>query len=170
MIILWRITIYVKHCREQWKSYSLLYQIYNQQLFQTWFPKRGTPYRRQVVNPRHQTPQGQSVAKPGTPRLVLWFVSNWTIVYWQYLSGDPTMLLRLYVNQYYNVKNSSCCILIRSEDMYSSSSWCKHISNNKSTKTVFEVEQCKQNNVGSQLKLVLVADKNIDIIKYNRIL
>ena len=24
-------------------------------------------YRRQVVNPRHQTPQGQSVAKPGTP-------------------------------------------------------------------------------------------------------
>ena len=22
---------------------------------------------RQVVNPRHQTPQGQSVAKPGTP-------------------------------------------------------------------------------------------------------
>ena len=26
--------------------------------FQTWFPKSGPTYRRQVVNPRHQTPQG----------------------------------------------------------------------------------------------------------------
>ena len=24
-------------------------------------------HQQQVVNPRHQTPQGQSVAKPGTP-------------------------------------------------------------------------------------------------------
>ena len=31
------------------------------------FPKSGLTYRRQVVNPRHQTPQGQSVAKPETP-------------------------------------------------------------------------------------------------------
>ena len=31
------------------------------------FPKNGPTYRGQVVNPRHQTPQGQSVAKPGTP-------------------------------------------------------------------------------------------------------
>ena len=31
------------------------------------FPKGGTTCRRQVVNPRHQTPQGQSVAKPETP-------------------------------------------------------------------------------------------------------
>ena len=34
--------------------------------FQTRFPKRGPTYMRQVVNPWHQTLQGQSVAKPGT--------------------------------------------------------------------------------------------------------
>ena len=31
------------------------------------FPKGGPTCRRQVVNLRHQTPQGQSVAKPETP-------------------------------------------------------------------------------------------------------
>ena len=31
------------------------------------FPKSWPTYRRQVVYPRHQTLQGQSVAKPGTP-------------------------------------------------------------------------------------------------------
>ena len=31
------------------------------------FPKGGPTCRRQVVNPRHQTSQGQSVAKPETP-------------------------------------------------------------------------------------------------------
>ena len=31
------------------------------------FPKGGPTCRRQVVNPRYQTPQGQSVAKPQTP-------------------------------------------------------------------------------------------------------
>ena len=30
-------------------------------------PKEGPTCRRQVVNLRHQTPQGQSVAKPETP-------------------------------------------------------------------------------------------------------
>ena len=29
--------------------------------------RSGPTYKRQVVNPRHKTPQGQSVAKPGTP-------------------------------------------------------------------------------------------------------
>ena len=38
-----------------------------QLLFKIWFPKGGPTCRRQVVNPRHQTPQGQSVAKPETP-------------------------------------------------------------------------------------------------------
>ena len=28
--------------------------------------KSGATYRRQVVNPRHQTPQGKAVAKPAT--------------------------------------------------------------------------------------------------------
>ena len=31
------------------------------------FQKNVPTYIRQVVNPRHQTPQGQSFAKPGTP-------------------------------------------------------------------------------------------------------
>ena len=38
-----------------------------QLLFKIRFPKDGPTCRRQVVNPRHQTPQGQSVAKPETP-------------------------------------------------------------------------------------------------------
>ena len=38
-----------------------------QLLFKIRFPKSGPTYGRQVVNPRHQTPQGQSVAKPETP-------------------------------------------------------------------------------------------------------
>ena len=36
-----------------------------QLLFKNWFPKGGPTCRRQVVNPWHQTSQGQSVAKPG---------------------------------------------------------------------------------------------------------
>ena len=57
------------HCKKKWKSCSPLYkcQTYKQLSFQTWFPKNGPTYRRQVVNPWHQTLQGQSVAKPGTP-------------------------------------------------------------------------------------------------------
>ena len=38
-----------------------------QLLFKIRFPKGGPTCRRQVINPRHQTPQGQSVAKPETP-------------------------------------------------------------------------------------------------------
>ena len=38
-----------------------------QLLFKIRFPKGGPTCRRQVVNPRRQTPQGQSVAKPETP-------------------------------------------------------------------------------------------------------
>ena len=38
-----------------------------QLLFESRFLKGGPTCRRQVVNPRHQTPQGQSVAKPETP-------------------------------------------------------------------------------------------------------
>ena len=38
-----------------------------QLLFRIRFPKGGSTYRRHVVNPRHQTPQGESVAKPETP-------------------------------------------------------------------------------------------------------
>ena len=38
-----------------------------QLLFKNRFPKGGPTCRRQVVNPRHQTLQVQSVAKPETP-------------------------------------------------------------------------------------------------------
>ena len=38
-----------------------------QLLFKSRFPKRGHTYRRQVVKPRHQTPQRQSITKPETP-------------------------------------------------------------------------------------------------------
>ena len=38
-----------------------------QLLFKIRFPKGGPTCWRQVVNPGHQTPQGQSVAKPETP-------------------------------------------------------------------------------------------------------
>ena len=42
-----------------------LCQTYKPTIIQTRFPKGGPPYR-QVVNPRHQASQGQSVEKPGT--------------------------------------------------------------------------------------------------------
>ena len=38
-----------------------------QLVFKNQFPKGGPTCRRQVVNPRHQTSQGQSDAKPETP-------------------------------------------------------------------------------------------------------
>ena len=38
-----------------------------QLLFKIRFPKGGPTCRRQVVNPRYQSLQGQSVAKPETP-------------------------------------------------------------------------------------------------------
>ena len=38
-----------------------------QLLFKIRFPKGEPTCRRQMVNPRHQTLQGQSVAKPETP-------------------------------------------------------------------------------------------------------
>ena len=37
-----------------------------QLLFESRFPKSVQTYRRQLVNPRHQTPPGESVVKPET--------------------------------------------------------------------------------------------------------
>ena len=48
---------------KQYKSCFPLRQTYKPNRF----PKSGAAYRRKVANPRHQTPQGQSAAKPGTP-------------------------------------------------------------------------------------------------------
>ena len=50
------------------KTYTTHYVTHAAQLlFKNRFPKGGPTYRGQVVNPRHQKPQGQSVAKPETP-------------------------------------------------------------------------------------------------------
>ena len=49
------------------KVVFLYVKIMNILSFSTRFPKSEPTYRRQVVNPWHQTPQGESVAKPETP-------------------------------------------------------------------------------------------------------
>ena len=51
--------------KKQQKSCFLYVKLTNLLSFSTRFPKSVPTYRRQVVNPRHRTPQGQSVAKPG---------------------------------------------------------------------------------------------------------
>ena len=43
--------------------------------FQTRFSKRQPAYNGQVVNPLRQTPQAQSVAKPGG---IYWLIDCWT--------------------------------------------------------------------------------------------
>ena len=53
--------------RTQQNFFSLHVKLTNLPSFQTGSPKSGQTYRRQVLNPRHQMPQGQSVAKLGTP-------------------------------------------------------------------------------------------------------
>ena len=70
---MWNIKIYVVCNRKQRNSCSSLCQTYNLLLFQTRFPKSWPTDRKQVVVPRHQTPQGQSFAKPGTPLLSIMY-------------------------------------------------------------------------------------------------
>ena len=53
--------------RKQQKVVFLYVKLANLLSFYTRFPKSAPTYKRQVVNPRHQTSKGQSVAKPGTP-------------------------------------------------------------------------------------------------------
>ena len=43
------------------------------------------------------------------------------------------------------------------------------VSKSKSKKTLFNVGQCKQYNISSHLKWVLVADKSMHMIIYNKI-
>ena len=49
------------------KLFSLMPNLQTYYHFKLDFSKSGPTYKGQVVNPWHQTPQGQSVAKPGTP-------------------------------------------------------------------------------------------------------
>ena len=54
--------------QKQQKCFSLC-QIYKPKISLNQISQNGPTYRGQVVNLRHQTPQGESVAKPGTPLL-----------------------------------------------------------------------------------------------------
>ena len=47
--------------------------------------------------------------------------------------------------------------------------WVGGTSKSKSKKTLFNVGQCKQYNISSHLKWVLVADKSMHMIIYNKI-
>ena len=46
-------------------------KLHTNNLFYEHKPKSGPLYRRQAVHPPHETPQGDSVAKPGTLRLII---------------------------------------------------------------------------------------------------
>ena len=50
------------------KTYIIAYVKTQKLRYIIHYVKKGGPTcRKQVINPRHQTPQGQSVAKPETP-------------------------------------------------------------------------------------------------------
>ena len=52
--------------QKQQKMFSLMSNLQTYYHFKVDFQKVDQDTGGQVVNPRHQTPQGQSVAKPGT--------------------------------------------------------------------------------------------------------
>ena len=62
-------TCIIAYVKTQKKTRFIIHYVKptTQLLFEIRFPKGGPTCRRQVVNPRHQTPQGQPVAKPETP-------------------------------------------------------------------------------------------------------
>ena len=53
--------------QKQQKLFSLMSNLQNYYHFKLDFRKVDQHTWGQVVNPQHQTPKGQSVAKPGTP-------------------------------------------------------------------------------------------------------
>ena len=63
-----------------------------QLLYKNRFPKCGPTCRRQVVNPRHQTPQGQSVARPETP---LQNSRSW-VARFDIVGSDGTMMNQIF--------------------------------------------------------------------------
>ena len=62
--VLQHIQLHLSKYENKWRSTSHYVILTDQLLFKSRFSKSGQTYRRQVVNPRHQTPQGQSLAKP----------------------------------------------------------------------------------------------------------
>ena len=80
-----------------------------QLIFKNRFPKGGPTCRRQVVNPRHQASQGQTVAKPGTPLLgadqaTSHYLNQWWLDY-----------RRIYASLGLNELCLKCLIQLRSE-------------------------------------------------------
>ena len=66
--MIWCIKTYIiAYVKTQYKFIIDYFKSTAQLLFKIRFPKGGPTCRRQVVNPRHQTPQVQSAAKPETP-------------------------------------------------------------------------------------------------------
>ena len=67
--MIWCIKTYIIEYVETQKIGFIIHYVKStaQLLFKIGFPKGGPICRGKVVNPRHQTPQGQSVAKPETP-------------------------------------------------------------------------------------------------------
>ena len=53
--------------QKQQKRCFPLCQTYKTTIILNWISKKLTNIQGQMVNPRHQTPQGQSIAKPETP-------------------------------------------------------------------------------------------------------
>ena len=66
--MIWCIKTYIiAYVKTNKNRYIIHYEPTAQLFFKIRLPKGGPTCRRQVVNPRHQTPQGQSVAKTETP-------------------------------------------------------------------------------------------------------
>ena len=67
--MIWCIKTYIiAYVKTKKKGFIIHYVKFTAQLlFKIRFPKGEPTCRRQVVNPRPQTPQGQSVAKPENP-------------------------------------------------------------------------------------------------------
>ena len=68
--MIWCIKTYIIACVKTQKKIRYIIHYVKptaQLLFKIRIPKGGPTCRRQVVNPRHQTLQGQSVANPETP-------------------------------------------------------------------------------------------------------
>ena len=67
--MIWCIKTYIiAYVKTQKMGYIIHYVKHTAQLLlKIRFPKGGPTCMRQVVNPRHQTPQRQSVGKPETP-------------------------------------------------------------------------------------------------------
>ena len=95
--MIWCIKTYIIAYVKIQKNEDILSSMSNLQpnwCFQNRFPKCRPTCRRQVVNPRHQTLQGQSVAKPETPLQNIEY-RNW-LARCDIKGSDGTMLNQMF--------------------------------------------------------------------------